>query len=122
MRRRSVKLAVVGGATSVVLTGGSVAAIAATSGSLGIGNGWDPGGTSSLTSRSCPAPALPGSVVDVKLTDMGTVMHRWARRSGGYGGMMGGSGPSQMMGDRGTGSMMGGSGSNQMMGAVGLAP
>ena len=119
MRRHSVKLAVVGGATTVVLTGGSVAAMAVASGSLGTGNGRDPGGASSLTSRSCTAPALPGSVVDVKLTDMGTAMHRWARRSGGHGGMMGSSGPNQMMGGRGTGSMMGGSESSQMMGGRG---
>lgn len=107
MRRPSMKLAVVGGATAVILTGGSVAAMAVASGSLGTGNGWGPG-ASSLTTRSCPAPTSAGSVVDVRLTDMGTVMHRWARPSGGYGGMMGGSGPSQMMGGRGPGSMMGG--------------
>lgn len=107
MRRHSMKLAVVGGGTVAVLTGGSVAAMAVASGSLDTGNGWRPG-ASSLTTRSCTAPALAGSVVDVRLTDMGTVMHRWAQRSGGYGGMMGGSGPSQMMGGRGPDSMMGG--------------
>ena len=112
MRRHSVKLAVVGGATAVVLAGGSAAAMAVAGGSLIAGNAPGQGATSTLTSRSCTVPALAGSVVDVKLTDMGSAMHRWARRSGGYGGMMGGSGPSEMTGGRGPGYPMGG----QMMG------
>jgi len=108
MRRHSVKLTVVGGTAAIALAAGSAAAVAVASGSLGIGTAPGQGATSTLTSRLCTAPALAGSVVDVRLTDMGTGIRRGANRSGGYGGTMGGSDRSRMMGGRGPGSMMGG--------------
>lgn len=38
---------------------------------------------------TCPMPALPGTVVDVNLTDMGSMMGPWGRGMMGQAGMMG---------------------------------
>jgi uncharacterized cupredoxin-like copper-binding protein len=97
MRSHSLKVALVGGVTAVVLAGGSTAAMAVISGALGPGNTAGQGATP-VTARSFDGPALPGSVVEVTLTDMGRAMHGWGRGSFGYGGMMGGVGPTWMNG------------------------
>ena len=119
MRRHSLKLALVGGATAVVLAGGSAAAVAVASGSPSTGNNGGP--ATSIRAGSSTVPRLPGAVVDVRLTDMGSAMRARARRSGGYGPMMGGGygpmmGGAQMM-ERGGGQMMTGSAVGQMMGS-----
>lgn len=71
-------------AAVVVLAGGASVAFAAASG------GFSPRGTA--PDAACAAPALPGTVVDVALTDMGAMM----RRSDAYG-------PGAMMGSGGYG-------------------
>ncbi len=104
MRRHSVKLALVGGATALVLAGGSAAAMTLASGSLGPGPMMGP--ARSAQPASTNVPALPGAVVDVVLTDMGSGMPGWTGHSGGYGGMMGGGDAGQMMGGGWRGRMM----------------
>lgn len=108
MRRHNAKLVVVGGATAVLLAGGSTAAIAVAAGSFGE----QPG----RTSASCTVPRLPGSLVDVRLSDMGARMRTWTGNGfGDPGRMMGGSGPGRMMGGFGPGRMMGGRWTGAMM-------
>lgn len=116
MGQHTLKLALVGGATAVVLAAGSAAAVAAANGTLSSGN-MAGAGVSSAPKASSSAPTLPGSVVDVKLTDMGTAMPGLAQRPGLSGGLMGSSGNGQMMGRSGSGQMMGGRSYGQMMGS-----
>ena len=98
--RRDVKLAVLGGTAAVVLAGGSTVAMAAASGAFGPGNHPGPAYRHPAgQAAACTAPPLPGSVVDVTLTDMGARMG--VSRSGGmmrngYGPLMGGWAPGTM--------------------------
>lgn len=116
MGQHTLKFALVGGAAAVVLAAGSAAAVAAASGTIGSGTMGGVGVSSARAVSSSSVPALPGSVVDVKLIDMGSAMPGLAQRSGRSGGMMGSSGNGQMMDGRGYGQMMGGGGFGQMMG------
>ncbi len=115
MKRPSVRIVLAGGAAVVVLTGGTAAALAAAGGPPGSGivAGRDVATTSVV---SAAAPALPGTVVDVTLSDMGVLMHGSAAGRYGYGGMMSGPGYGGMMSGGDYGQMMGGRGFDQMMG------
>lgn len=93
------------GATAVVHSGGWSQRPAPTPGPGGYpsgpGYGPNPGGPGVWGSpmmgpwrqypaaTACPVPALPGAVVDVNLTDMGSMMGPWGRSMMGRTGMMG---------------------------------
>ena len=90
MRRHSLKVALVGGLSAVLLGGASSVAVAVAGGSPGArppvrGMGSVAGAVAPLT-----APALPGEVVDVTLTDMGAAMYGRSAGPRDRGGMMGG--------------------------------
>lgn len=111
VRRHSVRLGLVGGATAVALAGGATAAVAIGNGSSGSSSF---GGPSASAAASVAVPPLAGSVVDVQLADMGALMRRRAQgSSSGYGAMMGGSG--SMMSGSGYGQMRGGRWRGRMM-------
>lgn len=93
--RRNVKLAVLGGAAVVVLAGGSTVAMAAASGGFGGTHRGPAYRYPAGQAAACTAPALPGSVVDVTVADMGAHMGPGWRggmmgNRHGYGPMMGG--------------------------------
>lgn len=106
MSRSSAHLALVGGAATLVLAAGSLAAMAAVAGSLGTGYTAGQMTSSTWAGRACTAPTLAGSGVDVKLTDMGSAMHRWASRAGGASAVMPRGPLDPMMGSQWRGRMM----------------
>lgn len=112
MERTTLKLVLAGGASALVLAGGTTAALAATAGAPALSLAAAPAAAAGSATSVTP-PALPGTVVDVQLTDMGAAMH--GRSDPGFGGMMGGRGPATMMDGRAGGQMMSG-GYGQMMG------
>ena len=107
--RSNVKIGIATAAAVLALAGGSTVAVAAVAGGFGPGSGLGPPSWRAGSVTGCTVPSLPGTVVDVTLTDMGGRMGSGRRPDGrGRGGTGNGMGGGWSSRSAGPGPMMAG--------------